>query len=336
MSTFPRFPAPLAVVVRVASGRGENGAGIPGGPVAGFAGGQADMTETGISIERRPSPTGNGKRPALAPAASSPAAQAEKEMLTICALPAEEALPRLGSSDKGLTPEQVEERRERYGFNEVEKARRLGYLGEIYERSKNPLVIQLLVISVVSLWMGDEDGIGMSVVVGLMIVLSVALGYVQERRSSRAVERLLAMIKTTCTAIRSGKEVELPLKELVPGDAVVLAAGDIIPADVRLLVAKDFFVSQAALTGESMPIEKSAAAASIAGKSAIDLPNACFQGSNVLSGTARALVVNTGARTYFGAISARLAERRVLTSFDRGVEGFTWLMIRFMVVMVTV
>src|SRR5206468_966277 len=117
-------------------------------------------------------------------------------------------------------------------------------------------------------------------------------------------------------------------------DLVALAAGDIIPADLRLLSAKDFYVSQAALTGESMPVEKSAAPCDVAGKTALDLSNTCFQGSNVLSGTARGVVVETGARTAFGAISARLAGQRVLTSFDRGIEGFTWLMIRFMLVMV--
>ncbi|TMA28208.1 MAG: magnesium-translocating P-type ATPase [Deltaproteobacteria bacterium] len=254
-------------------------------------------------------------------------------MLEVGALPPEAVFTRFGTSDKGLTPDQVEERLERVGPNEVEHARRLGFFGEIFQRSKNPLVIQLLVIAVVSLALGDVRA---ATVVGAMVILSVALGYVQERRSNNAVEKLLSMIKATCTAVRAGKEIELPLRDLVPGDLVVLAAGDIVPADLRLVATKDFYVSQAALTGESMPIEKTAAAADTAGKNAIDLPNACFQGSNVLSGTARGVVVNTGARTYFGAISARLAGQRVLTSFDRGIESFTWLMIRFMVVMVTV
>ncbi len=268
-----------------------------------------------------------------AEAASVAAAQGERELLECAALPPEAVLARLGTSEKGLNPEQVEEQRERFGYNDVEHARQLGFFGEIFERSKNPLVIQLLVIAVLSLVIGDARA---AAVVGLMVVLSVMLGYVQERRSSRAVESLLAMIKATCTAVRAGKEIELPLRELVPGDIVALAAGDIIPADLRLISVKDFYVSQAALTGESMPIEKTAAPLDTKGKSALDLPNACFQGSNVLSGTARGVVVNTGPRTYFGAISARLSGRRVLTSFDRGIESFTWLMIRFMVVMVTV
>jgi Mg2+-importing ATPase len=264
---------------------------------------------------------------------SARAAQGEREMLEVGALPPEAVFARLGTSDKGLSAEQVEERLDRVGPNEVEHARRLGFFGEIFQRSKNPLVIQLLVIAVVSLALGDVRA---ATVVGAMVILSVALGYVQERRSNNAVEKLLSMIKATCTAVRGGKEIELPLRDLVPGDLVVLAAGDIIPADLRLVATKDFYVSQAALTGESMPIEKTAAAVDTEGKNAIDLPNACFQGSNVLSGTARGIVVNTGARTYFGAISARLAGQRVMTSFDRGIESFTWLMIRFMVVMVTV
>jgi len=275
----------------------------------------------------------SNRRARPAEAASVAAAQGERELLECAALSAESVLARLGTSEKGLTPEQVEERLERFGHNEVEHARQLGFIGEIIDRSKNPLVIQLLVIAVVSLLMGDARA---SAVVGLMVVLSVLLGYAQERRSSRAVESLLAMIKATCTAVRGGKEIELPLRDLVPGDIVALAAGDIIPADLRLISVKDFYVSQAALTGESMPIEKTAAPADTKSKNALDLPNACFQGSNVLSGTARGVVVNTGPRTYFGAISARLSGRRVLTSFDRGIESFTWLMIRFMVVMVTV
>jgi len=268
-------------------------------------------------------------KPTQIPAAKS--GQGEKDFLDICALPPEAALARLGAGDKGLSAEAVEERLERYGHNEVERARQLGFLGEIWQRCKNPLVIQLFVIAGVSFAMGDLRAAS---VVGGMVVLSVMLGYIQEARSGRAVEKLLSMIKATCTAIRGGQEVELPLRDLVPGDIVVLAAGSIIPADMRLIAAKDFYVSQSALTGESMPIEKTTVACTAAGKNAIDMPNACFQGSNVLSGTARGVVVATGARTYFGAISQKLAGQRVLTSFDRGIEGFTWLMIRFMVVMV--
>jgi Mg2+-importing ATPase len=264
---------------------------------------------------------------------SNAAALGEQELLDISGLAPEAVLAKLGATEKGLSLDASQERRARFGPNLVESRRKAGILGEIWERAKNPLVIQLLVIAGASLFMDD---IPSAVVVSLMVVLSVILAYVQEARSNKAVEKLMAMVKTTCIVLRDGKEASIPLAELVPGDVVILAAGSIIPADLRLLVAKDFFVSQSALTGESMPIEKIAGPVDRAGKGALDLQNACFQGANVLSGTARGVVVNTGEKTYFGGISKKLGGQRVMTSFDRGVEQFTWLMIKFMVVMVTV
>ncbi|MEY2906989.1 MAG: Magnesium-transporting ATPase, P-type 1, partial [Verrucomicrobiota bacterium] len=142
--------------------------------------------------------------------------------------------------------------------------------------------------------------------------------------------------QTNCHVIREGQEIEIPMSEIVPGDIVSLQAGSIIPADLRLLSAKDFFVSQSSLTGESMPIEKHADAPAVPSKAVIEMPNAVFQGSNVISGSARALVVNTGFRTHFGSISEKLGSAPVLTSFDRGIAGFTWMMMRFMFVMVSV
>jgi Mg2+-importing ATPase len=255
----------------------------------------------------------------------------ERELLELGSLSSEEVLSKLGASEKGLDPAQVEERLVKFGPNEAVHERHVGFLGEIVERFKNPLVLQLLVITIVSYLMGDVRA---AVVVGGMIVLSVALSYVQERRSSKAAEKLRAMIKTTTTAVRSGKEIDLPMHDLVPGDILVLAAGSIVPADIRLLSSKDFYVSQSALTGEAMPVEKHAPGVDTKGKAALELPNAAFQGSTVLSGTAKAVVVTTGERTYFGSISEKLAAKRVQTSFDKGINAFTWLMIRFMVVMV--
>jgi Mg2+-importing ATPase len=256
----------------------------------------------------------------------------ERALLEIGPLSPDAALAKLGSSPHGLDPDRAAERLEQSGPNEALREKRLGFLGEIYERFKNPLVLQLLAIAAVAYLLDD---LAATTLVGLMIVLSVFLGYFQERRSSKAAEKLRSMITTTCTAIRGGKEIELPMRELVPGDVVALAAGSIIPADLRLLASKDFYVSQSALTGEAMPVEKHAKGYDTAGRSALDLPNAVFQGSSVLSGTARALVVSTGERTYFGTIAEKLAGRRAQTSFDKGVNSFTWLMIRFMVVMVS-
>ena len=260
-------------------------------------------------------------------------AQSDREFFDTCTLTPEAALAKLGVTDKGMETAEADARRLQYGPNEIAKRKRLGFIGEILQRFKNPLVIQLVFISGVLYATGDPTSAG---IVFVMILLSVFLGYFQESRSNKASEKLRAMVQTTCTILRSGKEVEVPMGELVPGDIVILTAGSIIPADLRLLTAKDFFVSQSALTGESMPIEKSHTAGTLIGKGNLDLPNACFQGSNVLSGSARGLVVNTGGKTYFGSISAKLARQRVLTNFDKGVNAFTWLMIKFMVVMVAI
>ena len=237
----------------------------------------------------------------------------------------------LRSGRDGLTAEVAADRLREVGPNAVAAGRRRTFLSDIFERCRNPLAIQLLVIALVSYLMGDLRS---AVVVGGMLVLSVSLAYFQETRSTRAVEQLQKLVKTATDVIREGKTVEVPLEEVVPGDVVILAAGSLIPADVRILSAKDFFVTQSALTGESMPVEKSAELPA-AGKTPLESPNACFMGTNVLSGSARAVVLSTGAQTFFGALSQKMLAKRELTSFEMGIKSFTWLMIRFMIVMVS-
>lgn len=264
---------------------------------------------------------------------STPAMEFHRKLIAICAKSPEEALGCMGVGTGGLSAEQAEAAVEEFGSNELFRQKEKGFFGEILQRCRNPLVIQLLIICIVSVCMGDLRS---ATVVGSMVVLSVGLAYFQEHRSSKAVEKLREMVQTQCLVTRDGTETEIPASDIVPGDIVTLQAGAIIPADLRLITAKDFFVSQSSLTGESMPVEKSADPSDIGGRGVIELANACFQGSNVLSGSARGLVVNTGLRTQFGSISEKLSGDRVHTSFDRGIAGFTWLMIRFMLVMVSV
>lgn len=247
-------------------------------------------------------------------------------------IPEADLLKQLSSSNNGLSSETALEKLQQTGPNAVAAGERQGVLRDLLMRCRNPLVIQLLIIATVSYLMADLRS---TVVVGGMVFLSVFLSYIQETRSSRAVEKLQKLVKTTVTVLRDGKETDVPLEDIVPGDVVVLAAGSLIPADLRILTAKDFFVTQSALTGESMPVEKNADINQLVGRGAFDLTNACFMGSNVLSGTAHAIVLATGARTYFGALAQKLLARREPTSFDSGVRDFTWLMIRFMVVMVS-
>ena len=238
----------------------------------------------------------------------------------------------LGSSPTGLSSETAMRLLLETGPNTVAAGGRQTILQDLLHRCRNPLVIQLFIIATVSYLMGDVRS---TIVVGGMVFLSVFLSYIQEARSSRAVERLQKLVKTTVTVLRDGKEVEVPLEDIVPGDLVVLAAGSLIPADVRVLSAKDFFVSQSALTGESMPVEKNNDPNQPPGRAPFEFTNACFMGSNVLSGSARGVVLATGAQTHFGALAQKLLARREPTSFDKGVRDFTWLMIRFMVVMVS-
>ncbi|MCX8110402.1 MAG: magnesium-translocating P-type ATPase, partial [Syntrophorhabdaceae bacterium] len=193
------------------------------------------------------------------------------------------------------------------------------------------LVIQLLVIAIISAIIGEMKS---TWIVTSMILLSVGLSYVLDRRSHQAVEALGRRVQSRAFVIRDGVETEVKISEIVPGDIVLLQAGSVIPADIRIIWAKDFFVSESALTGESMPVEKMASNADPKTSSALELTNACFLGTSVTSGVARALVINTGQKTLFGAISERLTEKREETNFDQGIRSFTWLMIRFMIVMV--
>jgi Mg2+-importing ATPase len=167
-----------------------------------------------------------------------------------------------------------------------------------------------------------------------MVILGIVLRYVQESRADNAAEQLKAMVRTTTTVIREGQRKEISLKELVPGDIVALAAGDMIPADVRVISAKDLFLNQAALTGESLPVEKTHAVVDVSVENPLEMINICFLGSNIESGTGTAVVIQTGSGTYFGSLANSIVGQRVLTSFDKGVNQFTWLMISFMIVMV--
>ncbi len=271
----------------------------------------------------------NGKKADFSPSNRNSAA--ERRLAEICGLTVADALARLKTRPEGLADGEVEERLSTYGENHLAVVRKHHVLKDLLHRAKDPLVIQLLVICLVSALMGDTRAAGM---VGGIIFLSVILSYIQERRSSRAVDKLQKFVQTTTRVRRQGLECEIPIARVVPGDIVVLAAGDIVPADVRVLAAKDFFVSQSVLTGESMPIEKSVENTAVSGET-FALSNAGLQGSNVQSGSALAVVVNTGLSTYLGSISAGLAAPDVATSFDKGIRSFVGLMVRFMLVMVS-
>jgi Mg2+-importing ATPase len=233
----------------------------------------------------------------------------------------------------GLSQLEADSRLKKYGPNEIAREKRQSGLMRLLSNVKNPLVILLTALGVISFLTGDMRA---TVVIFVMVLLGVVLRFYQEMRADNAAEKLKAMVSNTATLVRGGKESEVPLKMLVPGDIIQLAAGDLVPADVRVMLAKDLFLNQSALTGESLPVEKKAAPVSGDIQNPLELPNICFLGSNVESGSATAVVVHTGEQTYFGSLAASIVGQRVLTSFDKGINKFTWLMIRFIAVMVPV
>src|SRR5215469_3041392 len=242
-----------------------------------------------------------------------------------------EILQRLKTSPNGLTEQEAAERLEVFGANEVAYEKKENWLSRLWVAARNPLVILLTVLAILSYSTGDSAA---GTIMMLMVALGMSLRFVQETRADNAAAKLKAMISVTATVVRDGKTREIPLRELVPGDIVKLSAGDMIPGDVRLLSAKDLFVIQATLTGESLPVEKTDVPDTHENVSTIERSDLCFLGTSVESGSATAVIVATGRHTYFGKVAHSLTRQQVDTAFDKGVKKFTWLMIRFMLVMV--
>jgi P-type Mg2+ transporter len=258
-----------------------------------------------------------------------------KRLIAAAAAPAGELLRELGTTPLGLTAAEAEERLEKYGPNRVAHERPPHWYVHLGHSFTNPFVLLLLVLAAVSLVAGDIQA---TIIISTMVVIGVSLRFYQERRSTVAAEKLRAMVKVTATVLRRDKEdrsysSEVPIEQLVPGDIIQLAAGDMIPADVRLLNSKDLFISQAVLTGEAMPVEKFAGILGAPEGAVLEAPNACFLGTNVISGTATAVVVATGQSSYLGSIAHSLAGRRILTSFEMGIRDISILLIRFTLVM---
>lgn len=243
----------------------------------------------------------------------------------------EDLFKKFKTSLKGLSDKEVKLRLEEYGYNEPAKKKKRTILFQIASKFINPLVIVLLIIAGFSLFFGERMS---ALLIILMAMMNVFLSFLQEHRAGKEAEKLSEMVRATATVYRNGRPKEVKIKEIVPGDIVDLFAGDMIPADLRLISCKDLFVNQASLTGESFPIEKSSDAIKPNTNAVTDLTNIAFMGSSVVSGTGLGVVIKTGLSTQFGELSRKLASIVVETSFDKGISKFTWLMIRFMLVLV--
>ncbi|HYM20883.1 MAG TPA: magnesium-translocating P-type ATPase [Candidatus Kapabacteria bacterium] len=244
-------------------------------------------------------------------------------------------LTEVKTSLTGLSEEEAEDRLKEYGPNVVVHEHRFVRLKLFIKACLNPLVILLAVLASVSFITAEtsSDMIGGYLML-LMIGIGVALRFIQESRADTAAAKLKAMIRVTATVVRDGSPREIPLEDLVPGDIINLAAGDMIPGDTRIISCKDLFIIQSSLTGESFPVEKFDTIEPINGKAPLELKNICFLGTSVESGSATGIVVETGADTYLGGMASAVTMSQPPTSFDRGVSKFTWLMLRYMAVMV--
>ncbi|MDR3539297.1 MAG: magnesium-translocating P-type ATPase [Acetobacteraceae bacterium] len=246
------------------------------------------------------------------------------------------ACAEVGSRLEGLSQTEAAGRQKKFGLNLVTRERKATILQELWGRARNPLNALLLTLATVSYFLGDVRA---AVVIAGMVILAITTAFIQEHRSNEAAAQLRAMVHTTASVRRTPNDPdnpfsEIPMEQLVPGDVVRLSAGDMIPADLRLLDAKDLFINQATLTGEAMPAEKYSHASDAGCDDPFDLPNLCFMGANVVSGYGTGVILRTGPSTFFGQLAHNIAGRRVPTAFDQGINRFTWLMIRFIVVMV--
>ena len=246
------------------------------------------------------------------------------------------------SSEHGMDREAVEDSRDEYGRNHVDRGKKVSVFKRVWDSFVNPFTLVLMGLAVVSAFTDiifaapGEKNYATVIIITTMVMISGALRFVQETRSGDAAEKLLDMITNTACVerIEDGKK-EIPIDEIVCGDIIWLSAGDMIPADVRILQAKDLFIAQASLTGESEPVEKFAECENPKAP-LTELTNMAFMGTTVISGSARAIVVAVGNHTVLGGMTKEMDTKPVETSFDKGVNAVSWILIRFMLVMVPI
>src|SRR5271157_2340060 len=230
-------------------------------------------------------------------------------------LSSDDALNQLGTNLNGLTRDEAQKRLLRVGVNLLKPKRKTDTLTLLINQFRSPLVLILIIAAILAFFLGDPVNAGIILVI---VVASGLLGFWQERGSTNAVQRLMAIVQLKVSVLRDGKANEIPAEEIVPGDISLLAAGDVVPADCLILESKDLFVDEATLTGETYPAEKSV------GLVAPEAPishrtNSLFMGTHIISGSSKALVINTGIRTEFGKIADRLRFRPPETEFEHGI-----------------
>lgn len=265
-----------------------------------------------------------------------------KRVLETSQLSIAEVLGKFNNTINGYDEETVEDMRDSFGENIITHQETDSIYKKIYHAFINPFNVVLFLLAAVSLFTdvifsSDEHNFTSVIIVLTLVAISGVLQLVQETRSGNAAEKLRSLINTTTAVERYGKgRIEIPLEEVVVGDIVYLAAGDMLPADVRIINAKDLFISQSSLTGESEPLEKFAELKKAASNNPLEFGNLAFMGSNVISGSAICVVIAVGEDTFFGSMAQSIMGKKVVTSFEKGVRSVSWLLIRFMLIMVPI
>lgn len=264
----------------------------------------------------------------------------DEQRMSYGSLSVEDALKQLDSRKEGLTSKEIQKRFAINGINEIPREKHVYWFVRLMKAYINPFSGIMFFLSLVTLFTNltqpaAQRNYATVIIIFTIISISGFLKFIQEGRSEKETKKLESLTKNMVDVIRSNQEAEIDLKELVPGDIVKLNAGSIIPADSRIIENQDLFVSQAMMTGESLPVEKTDKVGD-GNHSLFDWPSLLFMGTHVVSGSATALVLNTGPRTYLGAVARHTQVKRGMTSFEKGVNSVSMLLIRFMFVMVPI
>ena len=240
----------------------------------------------------------------------------------------------------GLSDKQVEENIRNLGLNEIKQVKSKKWYNYLLQSLFTPFNSILIGISIIliytDIYLATEPSYANIIVIAILVTASTLLDFFESYRSNKAAEKLKDMVATTATVIRNGKEIEIPIKNVTFGDIVILSAGSIIPADLRIIESKDLYVGQSSLTGESDSVKKTVELEDFENKSnnIAELNNICFMGTNVISGSAKGVVIKTGDSTYFGKIAHTISTGKEKTAFQKGIESISKLLIKFMLILI--
>ena len=246
----------------------------------------------------------------------------------------DDVLNSLEASIEGLSEKQVQQRIKKYGYNVISFDKQQNALIKLLSEFISPLVLLLFIIVIISFLIGETES---AVIILAMIIINVFMTFFQEYQADKAADKLKKLVSTNVTVLRAGKEKEISQSELVRGDIIRLSAGNIIPADIRIISSKTLYLNQSAMTGEALPVEKSEKPYQEDSKNNIfDLPNICFMGTNVNSGSAIGVVIETGNNTYLSSIADKITQKTAKSRFEEGVDKFVMLLVRAMIYIVLV